>query len=156
MKAKVLLLLSGMFFLSCSDLNNDIDCSEVDAFFQQIFIEIEDEFGNNLIENETFDRDEIGVFFNDAQVGGVPEFGINNNFIRLQLLGDNGDNEFMVRLNEFETDILNLDITVELVEERGCDIEFRVLNAATYNGFDQIVETLQDGQRIIRVIRTTN
>ncbi|MBA6152135.1 hypothetical protein [Gelidibacter maritimus] len=62
MKNTCALLLIGVLILSCSNSNDDgIDCSLFDPEFPQLYIRLVDEAGINLLENGTFDPENIIV-----------------------------------------------------------------------------------------------
>ena len=147
------MFLSFIFLSTACNNDDDIDCALFDPIIQQIFIELVDEEGNNLIENGTFDRDEISVRFNDFVFTGVvfDSEGIEN-LITLTLFGSNGDNTFFIDLSNTETDIMVTNLT-QISET--CGVSFFELNSITYNGEVQTV--LDDGSfngfPRIRVVR---
>ncbi|NER14327.1 hypothetical protein GWK08_12815 [Leptobacterium flavescens] len=148
---KISLLLCLFLFISC-DNSDDLDCALISFAPQLFFIELVDDQGNNLIENGTYVREDIEVFFNDFNVGGAtgPEDTSFENLIFLTLMGESGDNEFRIELSDTETDILNLNLTVE---PGICGVSIFTAVSATYNGEVQNIEEIVIELQKITVIK---
>lgn len=155
MKPFTLLFLSFLFFAACNN-DDDIDCPPIPAttpIMNSLFIELVDEEGNNLIENDTFNGEEILIRFNGFEIrpvvfDDVP--GIEN-LIIINLIGSEGDNTFEIQLSESEIDTLILNLTL-IPATMPCGSSFFTLNTANYNGIDQAIENFMDDS-IITVVR---
>ncbi|PQV49456.1 hypothetical protein CLV33_10387 [Jejuia pallidilutea] len=134
-----LLILLSVFFCKNDD-DNEIDCSLIDIGPPNIYIELVDANGNNLIENETYIADNITVTFKGYIIENVVFKNVPSveNFIALSVSGSKGDNTFNIHLSENETDILTLNLSEREVI---CSVTFYTINETTYNGE---IQTLKD------------
>ncbi|GAA4280416.1 hypothetical protein [Gaetbulibacter aestuarii] len=129
----------------------EVDCSLYDPFFSNLLIELVDDQGENLIENNTYPADEItinykgnistNVVFND-----VP--GLEN-LISMNLFGDAGENTFILNLSDTVSDTLVLNLSIDIPV---CNIPLYTLNTATYNGEVQSIIT-ENGTYRITVVK---
>jgi hypothetical protein len=94
---------------------------------------LNDEDGNNLIENGTYKREDIKVTSNGnlrGEVSSDPEF---DTLILIVFSGGAGDVNYEIVLNESETDMLRLNLSI--LEERGfCRPSDYEVNTALYKG----------------------
>ncbi len=150
----ILLILVLPLLSNCGNNDDDgIDCALFDPAQQQFFIELVDEQGNNLFENETFNREEILIQFNGLEFPGVfTDFEPLENFIVLEFFGEQGDNTYQIVLSENETDTLILNLSID---SQICGIRFFNLNTATYNEQEQNIILDNDivFGPLIRVVR---
>ena len=148
-------LLFPIILLNGCETDDDINCALFDPAPQLFFIELLDNEGNNLIENGTFNANDIVVRFNDFEFTQVVfnEVEELQNLISISLLGDSGDNTYEIVLSETETDTLVLNLSVE---RQTCGARFFNLNTATYNEEPQTIiedDPLLFGASLIRVVR---
>ena len=102
------------------------------AFFT---IELVDENGTNLIENNFYQEDLLELQLNGTQWNdGIR---IQDNIITLYPAGSEGDNRYLIHLSETETDTLDYNFTYDKVKSRIDGILFCgdlvELNSASYN-----------------------
>lgn len=136
---------------SCKTDKDDIDCSLYDFESRSLFIKLVDTEGNNLIENETYNADDIIILFNDYEIKNVVVKNVEsiNNLVVLNLIGTAGDNEFNIKLSNTEIDNLVLSLTAESAV---CGYTFFKLNSVNYNGNNKIIEDFK-GDYLITVIK---
>ena len=139
MKSKITLFVVFLaVFISQGCESDDTDpCFNVDPLFQTFVIELVDADGNNLIENNTYERSEIKVFFNDFTIGGVPEPAVPVNFISIELLAATDNQILEVVLSSDDTDELIL--SIESGEPIGCGLIPLTVTNATYNGTEKTI-----------------
>lgn len=152
MKKIALILFLLLFVLSCkNDDDNEVDCSVLDIAPPNIYIELVDGDGNNLIENKTYIADNITITFNDFVIENVVFKNVPSikNFIALSVFGNEGDNTFDVHLSDSETDKLTLNLSRAQVI---CGVTLHTINEARYNGKTQ---TLKDfnGNYLITIVK---
>ncbi len=125
------LLLSFVLF-SCN--SDDVDCISEPIFNGAIVIELVNVDGENLIENGTYNAEDITIAFNDSLLTGVvtTDFPEIANRIVLNIFGQDGDNTFDINLSDTETDELILNLTREATGGP-CSQFALLLNAALYN-----------------------
>ncbi|MBQ4820922.1 hypothetical protein [Aquimarina sp. MMG016] len=154
---QIFFLLSLFFMVSCS--NDDTDpCSvgvldtSTDIGLQNLFIELVDTEGNNLIENGTYSANDISISYNNSIITGVVFQQVQSiqYFIIMNIFGQEGDNIFLINLNDTETDTLILNLSIEPGDL--CLPDFRKLNAVTYNEIEQNIEDFE-GENKITVIK---
>ncbi|WP_341215299.1 hypothetical protein [uncultured Wocania sp.] len=148
----ITLLFCVLCFTACkTDDDNGIDCDLFDPANRNLFIELVDGNGNNLIENNTFVADDIKVLFNGNTITNVVFNDVEGieNLIALSLIGEAGNNTFEIQLSSEITDTLILNLKAE---SQICGWTFFSLNSATYN---DVLQTIEDfnGNYIISVIR---
>ena len=139
---------------SCKQDDDNTDCSlAIPEPPAQLFINLLDQNGENLLENGTFLASEIFIrsgstIFTDVVSTENPTLA---NLIGLNIFAEAGDNAFEIVLSDSQTDILILNLDIETVEGT-CPFTRTLLNRATYNG---IVEPIEDfnGEFLIDVVR---
>ncbi|MEM9078086.1 MAG: hypothetical protein AAGC43_13670 [Bacteroidota bacterium] len=156
MKKLISFLILSSLLLSCGGDDND-PCDGVitDPIVQSIFIELLDNEGNNLIENGTFPAEDITAEFNGFIITPVvfTEFEAIKNLITLNIVGSEGENTWLINLNEQETDTLVLDLALNTVE---CGFTSFTVISVFYNGVQQTLITNSDnpsGDITIQVVR---
>ena len=80
-------ILIGILFTSCSsDDDNGIDCSLFDPAFPELYIRLVDETGANLIENGTFDPENITIEgdFSNPDFRYIPPSEYDDEYIRVE------------------------------------------------------------------------
>ena len=155
MKKLISSFILGLLLLSCgSDDNDPCNGAIIDPIVQSIFIELLDNEGNNLIENGTFPAEDISAELNGFIITPVvlTEFESIENLITLNIVGSKGENTWLIRLNEQETDTLVLDLTPNIGE---CGFTSFSVNSIFYNGIEQTPVEDPDiaGDIRIRVVR---
>ena len=149
MKKILTFIIIVFLFSNCSnDDDNGIDCSLFDPVIQQLFIELVDENGDNLLENGTFNIEQIRIRFDNTEFQ-VVELGFIENVIPIQFVSQ-GENIYEIILSDTETDILLLDLSLR---EEICGIEFFDLETVTYNGEEQMIIVENNIEPLIRVVR---
>ena len=138
MKKIFTLILIGLLLSSCSNNeDNGIDCGLFDPKFPSLNIKLVDSNGNNLIENGTYNPNEItlqsglGLRFNLADEFAVPDADIRefDNTIKL-FIPNESTFEYVIQLNE--TDIISLDFSAELTRIR-CDITYFIPTESVFD-----------------------
>ena len=127
-KKLTLLALLFVFFTSCGE-DDGTDCSLVDCALQSFSIEIVDIDGNNLIANGTYDKSNIIVTKNDNQLNSNLS---TSDEIYFEIRGEVGNNTYLIKLNDSETDILVLNLTTNNQGNECCS-PFYTINSALYN-----------------------
>ncbi len=147
---KCFIALLYILLLQSCKTNDDIICGDP-IQFGNAFINIVDNNGNNLIENGTFNSDDIKVTFN-GYTHTRPFFENSlkfENLIFVTVVGEEGDNEFKVQLSDSISDNLFLNLNKEGFYGP-CGSAFFTLDSATYNGVLQTIEDF-DGDYLITV-----
>lgn len=134
MKLKIHLFLCLVALVaSCKQEDDELDCSLVDCAFQSFSIELIDMDGTNLLANGTYDKSTIIVSKDGNQVNS----NLNTSeVLYFEVLGDAGKNSYKIKLNDSETDILELDLSGENIR-RGCCGPYYQINTILYNGVAQ-------------------
>ncbi|WP_340199443.1 hypothetical protein [Ascidiimonas sp. W6] len=139
------LLVLGNF--SCS--NNDdllVQCAAIDYAIPGLIIEFIDSNGINLIDNGTYDKDEIKVIINDTKVSRIVEQ--EDGTVLNVLLSDALDNkEAQVILSSVETDILKVALTRTTTGSPCFFAVFRV-DEVSYNAVNQSLEEIPFNYKI--------
>ncbi|GGG23795.1 hypothetical protein GCM10011344_25720 [Dokdonia pacifica] len=154
MKRISLYILLSFFLFSCANDDNEpeIACDLIDAISSNLFIELVNAEGENLIENGTYNPNNITIDFNGNTFTGVIT-GVEGiqNFVTVGVSGNNGDNTFEISLSDMETDTLVLDLTRMETEGPCAQFVFQ-LNSAIYNG---VSRELQDfgGDFLITIVK---
>ncbi|MFT5892526.1 MAG: hypothetical protein ACI9Y7_002637 [Dokdonia sp.] len=108
-------ILFSVLLFSCNtdDSEPEIACSLELIAFSNLFIELVNAQGENLIENETFQADAITIDFNENTFTNVVFTDVPGieNFIALNIFGEDGDNTFEINLSDTESDMLVLNLT---------------------------------------------
>ncbi len=151
MKSIYTCLLLCAFLFSCN--SDDTQCLTILPVSSNLFIELVNTEGENLIENGTFQADAITIDFNENTFTNVVFTNVAGleSFIGINIFGEDGDNTFTINLSDTETDVLVLNITRE--ETGGpCSQSIFTLNSVTYNGESK---ELQDfgGDFLITVVK---
>ncbi|WP_340199444.1 hypothetical protein [Ascidiimonas sp. W6] len=137
-----------LFINSCNTNDND-PCANVEPNTQFFSIELVDADGNNLIENNIYNRSDIQVLLNGNIIGGVPDTALPTNYIVLELLLGGDKVIADVMLSVTETDKLTLSV---LEGEPGdCGFTILTVTEAIYNGFQQNI-TLDNEVQIQKII----
>ncbi|MCM4158680.1 hypothetical protein DHB64_02080 [Antarcticibacterium sp. W02-3] len=132
--------------ISCNSNDDEIDCSLIDIAPQLFYMEYIDEDGNNLLDNGTYDREEIEVTLGGVVMGEVythPEksFLVIYEYGQLQ----NNENDYIINLSSTETDIMQL----EYSQKSGiCGTFIYTVEKAIYNGEEMELETYLGNEKI--------
>lgn len=133
-----------LVMVSCNSNDNDgVDCQLFDPAFETFSIELLDSDSNNLIENGTYDREEVQILYNGRSIGFI------NNTISFETVGD-GETIFTVFLNDATKDTLELDVDSTLGP---CDITFYSVISAKYNNESMVIRAENDYSKIITVTK---
>jgi len=148
------LIVIFLLFGSCNSDDDSINCLLLDPLPEFFFIELVDSNGNNLIENGTFNAEDISVTVDGEVVGGrdfqfVPE---TNTIAISEREGDLRNNSnYIITLAQGVQDVLNL--TLSASEEDQCGFIVYTATFASYNGVEQqVLDNFSFGQSI-RVVR---
>lgn len=128
--AKLKILIACLLLSACKN-DDGLDCSLVDCIIDQQFtIEFIDNQGNNLIENEAYNLNQIIVTTN----GREPYVDQSNyeNYLVFYYTGKLGEQVYEIQLNSFETDTLVLNLSKKELQYECCGPYFDV-DEATYN-----------------------
>jgi len=159
---KIVLLFLAIFTISCAKTNDPLDgeCGGViDYTNAGLFkIELVDLAGTNLMQDGTYNPDEITTSINGGDRRGVFEnfdASISRDTIRLYTSGTDGLNRWFLHLSETDTD--TLDFTLSSKEERAffdgilyCGNPQK-LNLASYNGKPLEFNSNSDGITIVNI-----
>ena len=140
MKISSILLSLFILLSGCSDKDNEsIDCSVIDIGNPLLLLKITDASGNNLIENETYNAENISIIYNDNTFNEVviDNYASLNNFIHIPLFGTDIERTFKINLSETETDVLIVNVKLE---EGLCGYIFTIPLSGTYNGNSITIE----------------
>jgi len=157
MKSHCTIILLALFIFSCSTDDNEaeIACSLLTPVSNNLYINLVNTQGENLIENDSYQAD--GISINNLSNGTTStNLVLENvegleNFITLGAIGQDGDNTFEINLSSTETDILILNLTVERIGG-DCPQTIYKLNTAVYNGEAQQVQDY-GGEPLITVVK---
>jgi hypothetical protein len=139
MKKILTLLLIGILLTNCSsDDDNGIDCSLFDPAFPELYIRLVDETGANLIENGTFDPENITVEGNFANPGFrfIPPSEYDDVYIRkydntlFLFIANESKFEYTINLDESTSIILNFD---SRFAELPCEVSYFIPTKLIYN-----------------------
>ncbi|GMN09722.1 hypothetical protein MTsPCn9_17650 [Croceitalea sp. MTPC9] len=147
MKKIVLYIAAFTLILSCStDDGNPCalpEGSSVDVVTQSIYIELVDSNGANLIANGTYNGLDITaekdgfiirpVVFDETQFLSLPDSV--KDIIVLQLFGDEGENTWLLNLNDNETDELVINLKHGVPDQ--CGLFLLEAQAISYDGVSQ-------------------
>ena len=137
---KKIMLLTFISFLVSNCTNDDdagIDCALIDPVFSSLYIKFVDANGNNLIENETIDPDEIllengfGFRFNPPEEFAAPEAEIRVLDNTLALFIPN-ESIFQYSLDLGGGNRVTLDFTAERTEIE-CNLVYYTPTSVTNN-----------------------
>lgn len=148
-------ILFSFFLFSCQsdDDSPEIACTTVTSVFSNLFIELVNPEGQNLIENGTYIPANITIDSNGNTFTNVVFTNVEGleNFVAVGVSGNDGDNTFEIHLSDTETDILVLNVTAEEIGGL-CPQTVFALNTVMYN--DASKET-QDygGDLLITVVK---
>lgn len=154
MKHLSLFILLSLFLFSCSsDDEPEIACDLIQAIGSNLYIDLVNDQGDNLIENGTYNPDDIIINFDGNVLTGVVFTEVQGieNFISIGVFGEDGDNTFAIRLSDTETDTLILNLTRS--ETGGpCSQFVFTLNSAVYNDEAQEIQDF-GGDFLITVVK---
>lgn len=153
MKQLSLFILLSLFLFSCSSDDPEVSCDFIQAIGSNLYIDLVNEQGENLIENGTYNPDDIIINFNGSVFTGAVFTEVQGieNFITIGVFGEDGDNTYEIRLSDTETDTLILNLTRE--ETGGpCSQFVFILNSVAYNGEIQEIEDF-GGDFLITVVK---
>ncbi len=144
-------LLFAITLISCSSEDDEIDCGVIDLLPEVFFIEYLDNDGNNLLDDGTYNHEEIEITVDGEVVGEVftnPEktFLIIHEYNAVQ----RNESDYLIKLSPKETDIMQL----EYSEGPGlCGHYIYTVENAVYNGEEMELERY-GGNEKITVIKT--
>ncbi|WP_298237346.1 hypothetical protein [uncultured Algibacter sp.] len=149
-----ILLFCFLLVQSCKT-NDDIICYGDPIPSRIVFINLVDNDGNNLIENGTYNSDDIEVTFNgytnpDPFFKNNPEF---ENLILVTVVGNEGDNTYEIQLSNSTTDILSLNLSGEFIGSEACGSIFFKPNTAHYNGIAQTLEDFDTWNYLVTITK---
>lgn len=151
MKKALFIFVLLLLINSCKNEDDGIDCALFDPITKSLYINLVDSDDNNLIENETYNADDITILYNNNTFTNVFFNNIPGleNLIALNISGTQGDNTYEIQLSENLTYSLILDLTLESTV---CDISFFTLNSVIYN---DIIQTIEDfnGDYLITIVK---
>ena len=142
MKHLSLFILLSLFLFSCSsDDEPVVACDLKQAIQSNLYIDLVNGQGENLIEKGTYNPDDITIDFNGSTFTGTVFTGVQGieNFIAIGIFGEDGENTLEIHLSETETDTLVMNLTRS--ETGGpCSQFVFALNSVVYNGETQDVQ----------------
>jgi len=140
------LLISTLLLSSCNLDNDEINCVLSNPVPEVFLIELVDADGNNLIENGTFNAEDITVTV-DAETVGNGQF-IPNVITIFENGGDlRNDSDYLITLAQGVQDVLRLNFTTGV--DPNCGFTIYTATSATYNGTEQnILESFTGGESI--------
>lgn len=155
MKSIYAFILLSFFLFSCNTDDDDpiVACSLEIPVASNLYIELVNTAGENLIENGTYIPADItinnnGGTFTDVVFTEVP--GIEN-FVAVGVFGNDGNNTYEINLSGTETDILLLNLTREEIGDPCPQIVFG-LNSAIYNDASKDIQDF-GGDFLITVVK---
>ncbi|XLS29058.1 hypothetical protein ACJD0Z_17900 [Flavobacteriaceae bacterium M23B6Z8] len=149
-KIKWLLIPLCFLILSSCESDDDNQCLSTEPLMQFFIIEFTDAEGNNLIDNNVYDRSEIQVKVNGNVIGGVPETVEPTNYVILQLFLAIDEVPLEIILNATETDELILDISGG--ERQECGFVPLTVTKAVYNDVEQSLAVQDETDRIQKIV----
>lgn len=144
-KLYCLVLIISIF--SCDNDDGFVaQCAAIDYAVPSLLIELQDTSGANLLENGTYNPDEVNVTVTETNVSRIAETE-NGRVIEILLSNTVNSRDATVVLNDTETDILRLDLNSS---STGFPCFFPIFNVeeALYNGTVQTIEQLEFNQKI--------
>lgn len=137
------LLLSLLCLLCLLSCEEDNKC-EGDPFFQNLFIEIIDSDGNNLISNNTFKPSEIIITDSNgySMINPVQNIPNRGDLIVMVVYGNQGNNSFEIKLSDTITDTLVMNVSNEITEGP-CSVNISTLNSVAYNGVNKALNNFE-------------
>lgn len=155
---RIVFLLGILLVVSCNSDNGEQECAgliaeaKTDVTVQSLFIDIQDDQGNNLIDSGRYVAGEITLDYGGNLITGVvfEEVESIKNLIQIGIYGVEGDNYIYINLNKTERDTLTLNLNITSFDR--CLGPQYNLNSVLYNGVEQVVESFSD-QRKITVIK---
>jgi hypothetical protein len=155
MKSIYIYLLLCLLLFSCNsdESESEIICDFPGAITSNLFIELVNAQGENLIENGTYIPTDITIDFNGNTLTNVVFTKVEGleNFAYVGIFGEDGDNAFEINLSDTETDALVLNLTREEISGPCAQFVFR-LNSAGYN--DELKEIQSyGGDFLITVVK---
>lgn len=153
---KIIALFFIIGIISCEE-KDPCEGVNIDNIQQTLLIELVDSSGNNLIENNTYDANTIFVerdgfkrlpcVYTDESF--IPD--AFKNLIFLTIYGSKDkDNIWSIYLNDQETEILSIDLSIEDVS---CSGTFYKILKVTYNGVTYEVEDLENNSYKISIVK---
>lgn len=149
-KTKWLFISVCFLLLNSCESDDDNPCLSIDPGFQTFSIELVDADGNNLIENDTYNRSQIEVKANGNIIGGVPGTAVPSNYILTELFLAIDKVPLEISLNANESDELILDISGG--ERLECGFVPLTVTKAVYNGAEQSLSILDEVDRIQKIV----
>jgi len=138
-KLKYLTAVISFFSLIFSCSEDDVDCAAVSCIQDSFQVILTDDAGTNLIDNGTFNPNEITVIRNGEIAGNVANMADTGLPSAIWLtLERAGNTDFEIRLNQTETDMLSLSLFIESTGAC-CGPNFSA-NSAVYNGVSQTIQ----------------
>ncbi|MEP0263046.1 hypothetical protein [Dokdonia sp.] len=156
MKHLYTLALFSVLLFSCNSDDNDPEIACLtEPIFSNLFIDVVNAQGENLIANQTYIADNITIddVTNGYTSSGVVFMGVPGieNLIALGIYGQDGDNTFEINLSDIETDTLVLNLTRS--ETGGpCSQFVFTLNSAVYNDEPKDIQDF-GGDFLITVVK---
>lgn len=155
MKYLYTFILFSVLLFSCNSDDNDpeVACSLELPAVSNLFIELVNAQGENLIENETYIPADITIETNGNTLTNVVFTNVEGleNFVAVGVFGDDGDNIYQINLSGTETDTLILNLTREEIGDPCPQIAF-MLNTAVYNNESKEIQSF-GGDFLITVIK---
>lgn len=159
MKNKLLPILAIIFTISCNSENVEpCEGLVLDEIAQTLYIELLDSNNNNLIENGTYNKEDIStlrngfvanpVVYDESDIFVPQEL---QNQIVVRVFGNEGDdNVVIIKLNDSEEDTLTMELKIE---SEGCSGRFYEIIEITYNGMAKEFTDLGENNYRITVIK---
>ncbi len=140
-----LVLIVSVF--SCA--NDDgfvVQCAAIDYAVPSLLIELQDINGANLLENGTYNPNEVNITVNENSVSRITETE-NGRVIEVLLSNTVNSRDATVTLSATETDVLRLNLNSSSTGFP-CFFPIFTVEEAFYNGTEQTIEHLEFNQKI--------
>lgn len=146
MNFRIYSLLFLLIFSSCQS-DDPVDCSVIDIAEQTFYIGLQNEQGENLLLNGTYNPEEIEITANNGDVNfriiteDEAAYIALNEAILFRL-----NSEYEIHLSPEVTDIME----IEFSREQGiCGTSIYTATKLTYNGEEQTIEEFRSNQKVM-------